>query len=86
MELGLSTGQVENLCDSEIQVVQETLGSTCPRRQARGTSALEVASKIPAVTRDTNLPNKRVCSLCYQTTKTHKIPSGPCAKLPSQNM
>lgn len=79
-------GHVENLYDSEIQVVQGTLGSTCPRRWARGTSALEIVSKIPAVTRDTNVPNKRVCSLCYQTTKTQKIPSSPYTNLPSQNM
>lgn len=58
MEQGLSMGQAENLCDSEIQTVQGTLGSTCPRRRARGTSALEVVSKIPAITRDTKSPTR----------------------------
>lgn len=56
-------GQVGNLYDSEATMVQGPLGGICSRRRARETRALEVESKVPALTRYTNVPNKRVCPL-----------------------
>lgn len=67
-----------NFYDLEVEMVQRTLGGTCLKRTARGTRALELGSKVPALARDTNVPNKRVCLLFYQKTSAHQIPHGPC--------
>lgn len=73
------------ICKTEVEMIQGTLGGTCPRRKARGTRVLQVESNSPTLTRDTNVPNKRAFSLCHQTTKAPKFPYGPVQTLPSQN-
>ena len=68
-----------------VKMVQRTLDDTCPRRRARRTRTLELRSKVPALARDTNVPNKRVCPLCYQTTNAHQIHVVLVETLPSLN-
>lgn len=72
-------------CKTEAEMVQGTLGGACSRRKVRETRVvLEVEFNSPALSWDTNVPDKQALPLCHQTTKAHRFPCGPVETLPSQ--
>ena len=68
-------------CKTEAEMVQ---GGACSRRKVRETRVLEVEFNSPALSWDTNVPDKQALPLCHQTTKAHRFPCAPAETLPSQ--